>query len=54
MPVGSRGMEGGCGGPSLRDIRGGLLELPIEGYLQAGGRLVADFRHTVGNLDPQE
>ena len=37
MPVGSGGMEGGRGGPSLRDIRGGILELPIGGFLQEGG-----------------
>ena len=45
---------GGCGGPSLRDIGGGFLELTIGGFLQAGGGMEADFRHTVGNLDPQE
>ena len=54
MPIGSGGMEGGCGGPSLCDIRGGLLELPIEGFLQVGGGLAADISQTVGNLDPHE
>ena len=54
MPVGSGGMEGGRGGLSLCDIGGGILELPIGGFLQEGGRLEADFRHTVGNLDPPE
>ena len=54
MLVGSGGMAGGCGGPPLRDTRGGVLELLVERLLQAGGRLEADFRHAVGNLDPQE
>ena len=54
MPVGSGGMEGGRGGPSLYDIRGGILEIPIGRILQEGGGLEADFRHSVGNLDPPE
>ena len=63
MPVGSGGMEGGRGSPPLRDIRsgpplcdigGGILEIPIGGFLLEGGRLEADFRHFVGNLDPPE
>ena len=52
MLVGSRGKVGGCGGLSLRDIRGGILELPIGGFFQVGGRLEVDLRHIVGNLDP--
>ena len=37
MFVGSGGMAGGRGGPSLRDIKGGILELLVGGLLQAGG-----------------
>ena len=37
MFAGSRGMAGDRGGPSLCDIRGGILELPIGGLLKAGG-----------------
>ena len=54
MSVGSVGMAGGPNGPSLRDNRGGILELFVGGFFQAGGGLEADFRHGVGNLDPQE
>ena len=52
MFAGSRGMAGGRGGPSLHDIRGDMLELPVGGLLQARGRVEAEFRHVVGNLDP--
>ena len=51
MLVGSGDMAGGRGGPPLCDIRGGVLELLVGRLLQAGGRLEADFRHAVGNLD---
>ena len=47
-------MSGGRGDLPLRDIGGGFLELPIRGLFQAGGRLEANLRHTVGNLNPQE
>ena len=38
MLVGSGGMAGGRGGPPLRDIRGGVLELLFGRLFQAGGR----------------
>ena len=46
MSVGSGGMAGGRGGPSLCDIRGVILELPIWGLLQ--GR-----RQIGGGLSPR-
>ena len=54
MPVGSGGMAGGGGGPTLRDLGGDVLELLIGGLFQTGGGLEADLRHSVGDLDPQE
>ena len=54
MFVGSGGMADGRGGPSLCDIIGDILELPVGRLRQAGGGLEADFRHPVGNLDPWE
>ena len=54
MSAGPGDMAEGRGDPPLRDIRGGFLELPVRGLFRAGGRLEANLRHTVGNLDPQE
>ena len=54
MPVGLGGMAGGGGGPTLRDLGGDVLELLVGRLFQTGGGLVADLRHSVGDLDPQE
>ena len=54
MLVGSGGMAGDGGGPTLRDLWGGVLELLVGRLLQTGGGLEADLRHSVGDLDPQE
>ena len=37
MLIDSGGMTGGRGGPPLRDIKGGVLEVLVERLLQAGG-----------------
>ena len=54
MLVGPGGMAGGRGGPPLREIRRSVLELLVGRLFQAGGGLEVDFRHTVGDMDPQE
>ena len=54
MPVGSGGMAGGGGGPTLRDLGGGVLELLVGRLFQTGGGLEADLCHSMGDLDPQE
>ena len=54
MPVGSGGMAGGGGSPNLRDLGGDVLELLVGRLFQTGGRLEADLRDPVGDLDSQE
>ena len=36
-------MEGGRSGPSLRDIRGGILEISIGGFLEEGDDIGGKF-----------
>ena len=54
MPIGSGGMAGGGGSPTLRDLGGDVLELLVGRVFQTGGGLEANLRHLVGDLNSQE